>query len=211
MIKTITRISPQQRPNRYNLFLDEVFYCGVDENTIIKLGLKKGMRIDEDEIGDILKEESANQCFNYCIKLLSRQNYFEQVLVDKLKQKEYCEDDIAYALNKLKTYHYLDDVKLAESFVKDKKKFSKKGSRYIAQALKMKGIDNSTITHTLQEHYSEEEEIENAIQIGLKKVETYRRKSLDTYMLKSKMYAYLLQKGFQSSIITKVLERILTE
>ncbi|WP_070000251.1 regulatory protein RecX [Cellulosilyticum sp. I15G10I2] len=210
-MKRITKISLQKTKGRYNLFLDELFFCGISEETLIKLELKKGMQVDEKELEAILKEESRNQCFNYCIKLLTRQNYFEKVLVDKLKQKEYSEEDIAYALEKLNTYHYIDDGRLAEAFVKDKKRFSKKGPAYIAQALRMKGIDRDTIAQTISENYSEEEELQNAKQLALKKVDAYRRKCADSYAIKNKMYGYLLQKGFRSAIISKVLDGILSE
>lgn len=208
-MKTITKISLQQTKGRYNLFLDEAFFCGISEETLIKLGLRKGMQVDEEELESILKEESRNKCFEYCMRLLGRQSYFERALADKLRQKEYSNEDIDYALEKLKTYHYLDDTKLAEGFVKDKKRFAKKGPSYIAGALRMKGIDSETIAKTLEEHYSEEEQIDNCREAAAKKLETYRRKYEDTYVLRSKLYGYLAQRGFSSSVIGKVTEELL--
>ncbi len=208
-MQTITKISAQKTQGRYNLFLDNTFFCGVNEETLIKLGLKKGMQVDEIELETILKEESRNKCFNYSMKLLTRQNYFEKALLEKLKQKEYSDEDIAFALDKLKEYNYIDDTKLTEGFVKDKKRFSKKGPQYIAQALRMKGIDYETITQTLQEHYSEEEEFENCMSAALKKMEVYRRKCDDDYTLRNKLYGYLSQRGFTTRVISKVLEKLL--
>ncbi len=208
-MQTITKISAQKTQGRYNLFLDDTFFCGVNEETLIKLGLKKGMQVDEIELEIILKEESRNKCFNYSMKLLTRQNYFEKALLEKLKQKEYSEEDIAYALDKLKKYNYIDDTKLTEGFVKDKKRFSKKGPQYIAQALRMKGIDYETINQTLQENYSEEEEVENCMSAALKKIEVYRRKCDDDYTLRNKLYGYLSQRGFTTRVISKVLEKLL--
>jgi regulatory protein len=208
-MKTITKISLQQTPGRYNLFLDNEFFCGLSEDTLIKLGLNKGMQVDEEELEAILKEESRNKCFDYCMRLLGRQNYFEKAIVDKLRQKEYSDEDIRYAVEKLKRYGYLDDTKLAEAFVKDKKKFSKKGPKYIAGALKMKGIDYETIAQTIDENYSKEEELENGMAVALKKLEVYRRKESDYYALKNKMYGYLLQRGFTSSVINKILEELM--
>lgn len=210
-MKTITKISAQQIKGRYNLFLDEAFFCGISEETLIKLALKKGMEVEEKELEEIVKEERQNQCFQYALKLLARQNYFEKVLGDKLKQKEYSSEDIAYALEKLKAYNYLDEEKLTEAFVKDKKRFAKKGPRYIAQALKMKGIDSEMITRTLDTYYDEEEEFQNARQLALKKMESYRHKYEDTYIIRNKLYSYLLQRGFNTAIVSKVLEEILSQ
>lgn len=211
-MQTITKISLQQKAQgRYNLFLDDTFFCGITEDTLIKLGLKKGMQVDENELETILKEESRNKCFNYCMWLLARQNYFEKALMEKLKKKEYSDEDITYAFNKLKQHNYLDDTKLTESFVKDKKRFSKKGPQYIAQALRMKGIDYETISQTLQDHYSEDEEFENCMSAALKKIESYRRKCTDDYIVRSKLYGYLSQRGFRMQIISKVLEKLLED
>ncbi|MDF2613890.1 MAG: hypothetical protein K0S71_1676 [Clostridia bacterium] len=210
-MQTITKISLQQTPGRYNLFLDDTFFCGITEDTLIKLGLKKGMQVDEKELEVILKEESKNKCFSYCMRLLARQNYFEKALLEKLKQKEYSDEDITFALNKLKQYNYIDDTKLAEGFVKDKKKFAKKGPKYIAQALRMKGIDYETISKSLQDHYSEEEEFENCMSAARKKIETYRKKSDDDYVVRGKLYGYLSGRGFSMQVITKVLEKLLED
>lgn len=125
-MKTITKISRQQNGERYNIFLDEVFFCGVTEDTLIRMNLKKGAKIDEEALKALEEEESKNRCFSYAIYLLGRQNYFEKVLVEKLKRKEYSEEDIQYTLEKLRYYNYLDDSRLTEAFVRDKKDFLKR-------------------------------------------------------------------------------------
>lgn len=209
-MKIITKITAQKTQGRYNLFLEDEFFCGISEETLIQLGLKKGIAVDEKALEEILKKEEQNKCLNDGIKLLGRQNYFEKALKDKLRQKEYSEEAIDYALIKLKDYRYLDDEKLAEAFVKDKKKFSKKGPRYISQALRMKGIDNETIAKTIEDNYSDEEELHNCEEAAFKKLESYRKKETDFYKLKGKMYGYLSQRGFGSDTISKVLDKVLT-
>ena len=59
-MKKITKISRQQNGERYNLFLDEAFFCGITEDTLVKLRLKKGMEVDEAELENILKEEKPD-------------------------------------------------------------------------------------------------------------------------------------------------------
>ena len=156
-MKTITKITRQQNGERYNIFLDEAFFCGVTEDTLIRLNLKKGMKLDEEDLKALEEEESKNRCFSYAIYLLGRQTYFERVLIEKLKRKEYSEEDIQYTIEKLKHYRYLDDSQLAEAFVRDKKRFSKKGPRYIKEALRNKGVSQEQIAKALEENYSDEE------------------------------------------------------
>lgn len=208
-MKTITKISMQQNGERYNIFLDEAFYCGVCEDTLIKLELKKGMKIDEADLEVLIKEENKNKCFNYAVFLLGRHSYFKKALVDKLKAKEYTEEEINFALEKLETYKYIDDTRLAEGFVRDKKRFSGKGPKYIKNALKMKGVDDETINKSLEEHYSDEEALENCRMLLSKKMDYYKRKSSDTYTLKGKLYAFLAQRGFKGDTIFKAIEEAL--
>ncbi|ADZ83114.1 RecX family transcriptional regulator [Cellulosilyticum sp. ST5] len=207
-MKTITKISRQQNGERYNIFLDEVFFCGVTEDTLIRMNLKKGAKIDEEALKALEEEESKNRCFSYAIYLLGRQNYFEKVLVEKLKRKEYSEEDIQYTLEKLRYYNYLDDSRLTEAFVRDKKRFSKKGPRYIAEALRNKGVSQEQITKALEENYSTEEAYENCIGIAEKKLEYYKKKTDDLYQLKSKLYAFLAQRGFSSEVIKRTIEEL---
>lgn len=208
-MKKITKISRQQNGERYNLFLDEIFFCGITEDTLVKLRLKKGQEVDEMALAEIVKEENHNKCFNYAVFLLSKRNYFESVLVEKLKAKEYDEEAIGLALERLHSYGYLDDSRLTEAFVKDKKKFSKKGPRLIASELKVKGVDGAVIQEMIEVHYQEDEALENCKALVLKKLDYYRRKTEDVYTLKGKLYAFLAQKGYPSDVIKKAIEEVL--
>lgn len=210
-MKKITKISMQQNGERYNLFLDEAFFCGVTEDTLVKLKLKKGMEVDEVALAEIVKEEHRNKCFNYAVFLLSKRNYFEKVLVEKLKAKEYDEEAIGLTLEKLYGYGYLNDTRLAEAFVKDKKKFSKKGPRFITHELKAKGVEGEVIRQALEEYYQEDEALENCKGLILKKLEYYKRKTKDTYTLKGKLYAFLAQRGYHSDVVKKAIEEVLRE
>lgn len=210
-MKKITKISIQQNGERYNLFLDEEFFCGITEDTLVKLKLKKGMEVDEEALEEIVKEENNNKCFNYAVFLLGKRNYFEKVLVEKLKAKEYEDEAIHFALEKLYGYGYLNDTRLTEAFVKDKKRFSKKGPRYIANALKFKGVDGDVIKQAIEDHYQDDEAFENCKSLLEKKIEYYKRKSADHYTLKGKLYAFLAQRGYSSDVIKKAVEEVIRE
>lgn len=210
-MKKITKITAQRNGERYNLFLDDVFFCGITEDTLVKLRLEKGMMVDEKALGEIAREELNNKCFNYALFLLGKRNYFEKALVTKLKEKEYDEEAITLTLEKLYKYHYLDDERLSQAFINDKKKFSKKGPRYIASVLKAKGVDGETIRQTLEEGYGEDEALENSKQLVLKKIDYYRKKTTDTYTLKGKLYSFLAQRGYSSEVIRKAIEEVMKE
>lgn len=210
-MKKITKISMQKNGERYNLFLDEEFFCGITEDTLVKLRLQKGMMVDEKALGEIAREELNNKCFNYAVFLLGKRNYFEKALVDKLKEKEYDEEAITLTLERLHSYRYLDDERLTQAFVNDKKRFSKKGPRYIASVLKTKGVDSEVIRQTLEDNYQEDEALENCKNLVVKKLDYYRRKTEDDYTLRGKLYAFLAQRGYGSDVIKRAIDEVLRE
>ncbi len=208
-MKKITKISAQKNMGRYNLFLDEIFYCGVSEETILQLGLKKDMLLDDDMLLVLEEHEKKNQCFNESLKLLARQSYFKKTLKDKLIRKGYSEEDINLTILKLQDMNYINDDLLTTSYINDKKRFSKKGSVYIGQMLRAKGLESNQVEHSLSMNYSLEEEIESCIVVATKKLDTYKKKESDPYKLKSKLYTFLLQRGYKKEAIETVIKELL--
>lgn len=205
-MKKITKISKQQKGNRYNLFVDDVYLCSVTEDTLVNLKLKKGTQLDETVLKHITIEEQYNKCYNDALFLLGQRNYFEKALSDKLKQKGYENEPIEKTIEKLKSYRYLDNTHLTETFVRDKKQLSKKGPRAIANALYAKGVDADTIKNALEENYDSEEELENCKCLLDKKLDYYRKRCSDKRLLKGKLYAFLAQRGYHTAIIKKAIE-----
>ena len=156
----------------------------------------------------MIAKEHINNGIDYAIWLLGRKSYFKKELENKLILKEYTEEEVETIIDRIKSYGYLNDERLTVAFVGDKKRFSKKGPRYIKQSLQQKGVDRTIIEETLEEHYSNEEEFEICKGLGEKKLESYKRRESDKYKLKSKLYAYLASKGFSSDIISKVINQL---
>ncbi len=205
-MKKITKITTQQNVGRYNIFLDDEFYCGVTEDTLIKLELKKGKELDDDMLKELGEEENKNACFNYALFLLGRKGYFKKALIDKLKQKEYSEEAIDFTIDKLISLGYINDENLSRSYANDQKKFNKKGPKYIEYNLRAKGVDAETISRVMEESYNDDEGIENCTALIAKKIDGYRKKAKSNYELKGKLYAFLAGRGYKSDVIRKAIE-----
>lgn len=208
-MKTITQISKQTKGKGYNLFVDNAFWCGITEDTLIHLNLKKGMLLEDTLLKQLAIEEEYNRCYNDALYLLGQRPYFEKALKDKLKQKDYKEETIKKVIVQLKANGYLNNETLAEAFIHDKKKFTKKGPRAIANALYAKGVDSNIIQNALDEQYDLEEEVENCKILLAKKVDYYQRRCSDSYTLKGKLYAFLAQRGYSSTAIKRAIDSIL--
>lgn len=208
-MKKITQISKQQHSNRYNLFVNDCYYCSITEETLVNLQLKKDKVLDEALLKQLIIEEKQNKCLNDALYLLGQRSYFEKALGEKLKQKNNEEEVVETVISKLKDKGYLSDDILTESFIRDKKHLSKKGPRAIANALYAKGVHTNTIKQALEEQYTKEEELENCRALLEKRLEHYQKRYSDPYTLKAKLYAFLAQRGYSSTVIQQVIESTL--
>lgn len=134
--------------------------------------------------------------WNYACYLLGRYIYSEKKLREKLK-KRYPEnlDLINFTIEKLKDYGYLND-KRNEEFLKDKLKAKGYGPTYIRQWLLKKGFQYVPN----DEKYSEE-----ALEKWYKK--KMGEKKLQDKKDFSRVYNYLLSKGFHSEDIIDFLRK----
>lgn len=173
-----------------------------------------------DEQWEQLKQEvlfpRAKRRVLYILRSAARS---EAWLRDKLKEEYYPKDVIEQAMDYVKGFHYVDDIRLAESYIRCR--IREKSKREIAQQLYRKGIAKETVQvafETIEAEYkayeSEEEcpELE-AIRRFLRKKGFYLLEEQEdrikykefSYEEKQKLAASLLRKGFGINEIKKVL------
>lgn len=203
----VTDIQPQKNPDRVNIYLDGNFAFGLEESIRFKYSLKKDMELDSQFVNDILKEEEINHAFNLAIKYLSYRQRSEKEIIEHLKSKDFEDTTIMSVIDKCKYYNYIDDVSFAKSFVKDKINLKKLGSGRIKYELKLKGIDESIISEVLD--IDDDVEYTMALSLASKRLSSYKN---DDYQKKrSKLSGYLQRRGYNFSIISKVLKEVLTD
>ena len=143
----------------------------------------------------------------------------EAWLRDKLKEEYYPEDVIEQTLEYVKSFHYVDDKRMAESYIRCRIK--QKSKKEIEQKLMGKGIAKEIVRaafETVEAEYAEYENEEECLE--LKAIRKFLRKkgfySLEeqekeieykefSYEEKQKLAAALLRRGFQMNYIKKVL------
>ncbi|MFK4998265.1 hypothetical protein ACI2OX_15865 [Bacillus sp. N9] len=60
-------IDAKNSPDRYNVFIDEKFAFGVDEDVLIRFQLRKGKELTELEISQIQYEDEIRKALNAAI------------------------------------------------------------------------------------------------------------------------------------------------
>lgn len=148
---------------------------------------------------ELTYEMALHKAAAYC----SASEKCESDLRDKLKSWDVSPKDQQQIIDRLRHEKFLDDGRFAVFFVRDKFRFNKWGKIKIAYALKQKQIPSSFIEAGLNE--LDEEEYEAM----LKDLLSAKEKSLtykDRYDKQSKLYRFALSRGFESSLINRLLK-----
>jgi regulatory protein len=152
----------------------------------------------------------ANKAYNYSIYLLSRQDYSVFKITQKLRSKEYSEDEISQAIDKLKAQNYLRE----EEYIRSKiKSMLRKGysNSYIQRKL---SLEELTIDHILIDtlrddcNLSPDEQISDLINKKLRNKEIPNNFP-EMMKFKNKIISYLIARGFsyqdaKSALDTKI-------
>ena len=138
-------------------------------------------------------------------KLAARCSVSEQCLSDveaKLAKYDLTEEEKTRILRHLVEEKYVDDKRYAEAFVRDKYRFNKWGRMKIAQGLRMKGIDNETISIAM-EAIDEEEYLE--ILRDLIKAKRKSTRGNSEYEINGKLVRFATGRGFEFGAIRQCL------
>ena len=205
----ITKIEIQKNnKERVNIYVDNKYAFAAFIDTIINEGIVKGLEINDEIIQKFNCEERIKKCKNDAIKIVEKSYKTEKEVIDKLRKKEYEDNEINYALNFLREYKFVDDKGYAKSYVKGK--MSNNGKNKIRFTLKRKGVSEKIINETL-DNINPEEELQNAMEVGYKKYNMIIKRENDKYKIKNKLCAFLVGRGYDFQTAIKAVNSIKEE
>ncbi len=212
----ITSVEPQKKnPKRFNIFLDEEFAFGADEDLVVEWRLIPGKLLDTSDVEKLLFESEVGKLMERMYRLFNLRLRSEREVRNYLKnlsykrnikdQEQISEAAIELLINKLKQKQLLNDEQFAKAWVEARSK--KKGPRVLKQELFQKGIDREII----EEVMSNESLVDSGIQTAEKLLEKKLRvwKSLPTIEFKKKTYEFLMRRGFSYEVVKDIIENIL--
>ncbi len=142
------------------------------------------------------------------LRLLERKDYSRKELSDKLKKDGYAEELVEKIIKYIDSYHYLDDIRVAGSYIRSRMGY--KSKRELEYMLKQKGISEEEIESAMEENYKNDDNIpqeEVAIRKYLQKFHVDEDSFYDlSFEEKQKIAAKLYRKGFASEKIRKILQ-----
>lgn len=172
------------------LYSGELRTCSLTEGTVLTQAQYDQIR--HDIIGKRAKKRA--------MYLLEKMDRTEQELRKKLLEGEYPEDLVEDAIAYVKRFHYVDDARYADCYVRMRGAAKSRGK--LMAELQQKGVDRELAGQVLAE-YEEERDEEQMIRDLMRK----RHYDPQTASLQEqrRMYGYLMRRGFQSTDICKAI------
>lgn len=195
----ITAVLPQEK-GRALVQFDNGMKVLLYKGEIRRLSLKEGEYISEMLYEKILKEIVGMRAKKRAMHLLERMDRTESQLSEKLRQNGYPDICIEEALAYVKSYHYIDDTRYAENYVRFHQQ--KKSRQRLKMDLYAKGIDKAIIEDVLEKTFSSDEQ-EKIRQLLEKRHFDYGRSDRKE---QQKIYQFLMRRGFRSSDILQVMK-----
>lgn len=152
----ITSIKSQKIKNRVNVFLDDRFGFGLDGETFLKLGLKVGQELTEEQVLKLKGDNERQKLLSRVLRFVGIRPRSEKEIRRFLqaripKENEEREDIVGWILEKLRGYNLLDDLAFARWWLEQRATFRPRGRRFLTFELKQKGISPEIIEKVLPE------------------------------------------------------------
>lgn len=200
----ITDVKPCKRDkDRVNLYLDGEFYGSVSALVAASKRLEEGKEIDEKELAAVIFESDKRNAFEYALGYISRYVCTQKKITQKLYEKGYGKVVVEYAVDKLKSYGYIDDREYAVQYVTVNR--GVKGLRRLREELAKRGIAEEYIQSALADVSTEEDD---AFALAAKHSAS---KDLKDEKYVARLFRYLSYRGYGHDVIARCLARLREE
>lgn len=190
-----------QKNNKRKIHLSDGVDFSLYKSEIRSFGIEEGMEITEEIYARLLEEVFIPRARRRAMYLLEKMDRSKMQLQGKLQEGGYPQEAIDQAIAYVESYHYLDDERLARSHIRFYQ--TSRSRMRMTQDLIRKGIDRDTIDVCM------EEELEQS-QMDLI-ADLMRKKNYDPSCAsreeQGKMYRFLMQRGFSSADIGRMMRQ----
>lgn len=190
----------------YKVYVDEEYIGILRKKTLKKNHLAENQIVDDFELlKKLIADDEYESGKNKILRQLGFSQKTEKEVFQKLEKDCFSENTINKVMVFLKEYNLLNDTEFANHYT-NKVKRCGKSKQAIKYSLIKKGFNKELITDSLNE-ITEDEEYENALKLGMKKIKTIKNKS--SLESAKKLKLYLTYKGFSYTISDKVVKKLI--
>lgn len=191
---------------RSRVWLDEEFAFVLYKGELRRFKMVENAEISEKDYLEITQVILPKRAKLRAMNLLLKCSYTEKQLRDKLKDGEYSDEIINLAIDYVSSYGYIDDLRLAEEYIRNH--IDSKSKRRLKMDLMNKGVSKDIIEkafiNTEDEGFTSDE-LEQAQNLLRKRGYYDCEKTERSAKEYAKQYNFLARKGFDSAVISEAL------
>ncbi len=139
---------------------------------------------------------AEKQCLNKALRLLGRRDHSCRELSQKLKQRGFGSELIASAIAACEKMNYLDDRRFCEGYMGHLRRKGY-GVMRIVQKLKEKGVAETYIRESIEQHCHDACQVEDCRRVI--------EKRLPAQQTRDRLFRFLYQRGFSNDVIKQAL------
>ena len=196
----IQEISPL-KSKKYRILLEDGFSFVLYKGEKDRYSLEEGMELSEELWLEIRNGILAKRAKKRAMHLLEKMDRTEKQLRDKLTENGYPNDLVDEAVEYVKSYHYIDDRRYAENYIRYRQE--SKSRILLKNELLRKGISSQIIDEAMEAEYQMDPR--TLIDQWLKK-KGYSSSEQDSEK-ERKIGQFLLRKGFSWEDIRSCMSR----
>jgi len=197
-----------------DILVDGSFVGALYPGEIRRLGLEDEGEITEELYHEMMQDVLLHRAKLRVMNILIRADKTEAELRKKLSGNGYCNETVDKAIEYVRGFHYIDDLRTAESYIRSR--MYTHSEREIRYNLEQKGIASEHIDMA----YDQALEAEEVSEPELLAAQSFVRKKLGSrlrgaeelsYEELQKLYAAAYRKGFGQDKIRKAIEILMKE
>lgn len=206
----ITKIERQKNArHRVSVYLDGEFAFGADEELVYAFHLETGARLDSAAIARLKNEDSYHKARDAAMRFLARRKYSMREMRTRLERKG-CDPAAAdRVIDHLRSIALLDDADFARAYVRDRRNLRPAGRRVLEIELRKRGIAREIISTVLRELADDASEELSARLLAARYLPRVAR--LEPAAKRSRLYQFLLRRGYDPDAIRRVLSAALND
>ncbi|MDO4813973.1 MAG: RecX family transcriptional regulator [Gemella sp.] len=202
----ISSITKLKKLYKVTLENKDEFY--LHEDTLIKYNFFKNKEVTEQELIDVQVYDKNESAFTTALNYLSYGMKSEYEIGEYLLKKEYLEENIVFAIKKLRKHKYIDDFNYAQTYTRDRFLSKLKGPEYIRKQLKEKKIQDDYIEKAIIDICISKQVNDNVYRLISKE---FNKSSLPENKKIQKITTKLYTNGYSFDIIKSVFTQFLSE
>ena len=196
----ITSVKQQiKRPDRYSIFVEGKYAFSLSETALLESKLVNGQELNEDEIREYKQLSSDDKLYNKALRYVAMRPRSRWEIEQYLFRKKASPALIEQITNKFNMIGLIDDQKLAQAFVNDRRLLRPTSRRKMILELRNKHLADEYIQQAIGEDNSDEQTALEAI------IKNKRRQS--KYQDDLKLMQYLSRQGFNYGDIKAALSK----